>query len=158
MRCWGIGRKKRCRVPLLSLPASHGFIRSPARVLSFRTSPAFVRQESAHRTLWTCFSSFLAANGPIALQIIRASQPQSTRSSVADASSVSSSILLVPAGIGPSQKSTTSRAGYRLDASRNLWDGSGLKVDSALTDVGWGVGGSSFGATILRLSRRLPYK
>jgi hypothetical protein len=26
--------------------------------------------------------------------------------------------------------------------SRNLWDESGLKVDSALTDVGWGVGGT----------------
>jgi hypothetical protein len=25
--------------------------------------------------------------------------------------------------------------GYRLDVSRNLWDGSGLKVDSALTVV-----------------------
>jgi hypothetical protein len=138
-----------CHSRLLTVSSGHPLGSSPSAPL---------RQESAHRTLWTCFSSFLAANGPIALQIIRASQPQSTRSSVADASSVSSSILLVPAGIGPSQKSTTSRAGYRLDASRNLWDGSGLKVDSALTDVGWGVGGSSFGATILRLSRRLPYK
>jgi hypothetical protein len=32
--------------------------------------------------------------------------------------------------------------GYRLDVSRNLWDGSGLKVDSALMDVGWCVEGT----------------
>ena len=76
-------------------------------------------------------------NGPTALQIICASslfqpQPQQpTRSSIADTS------------IPPSLPDINhSRAGYRLDASRNLWHGSGLKVDSALTDVGWGVGGS----------------
>ncbi|KIM74206.1 hypothetical protein PILCRDRAFT_711720 [Piloderma croceum F 1598] len=92
--------------------------------------------------------------GRESLRIIRASSPssasqpqQSTRSSVADTSS--SSIL--PGQIGPSQKSTTSRTGYRLDASRNLWDGSGLKVDSALTDVGWGVG--AFSNKILTSSR-----
>ncbi|CAK5277372.1 unnamed protein product [Mycena citricolor] len=27
--------------------------------------------------------------------------------------------------------------GYRLDASRNMWDGSGLKVESTITDVAW---------------------
>lgn len=42
-----------------------------------------------------------------------------------------------------SQESNTSRTGHRLDASRNLWDRSGLKVNSALTNVGC-AGGSTF--------------
>ena len=46
--------------------------------------------------------------------------------------------------VGSTHKSTTSRYGFKLDASRNLWEGSGLKVDSAVTDVGWGVGGGLY--------------
>jgi hypothetical protein len=38
-------------------------------------------------------------------------------------------------------KSAIGEGGYRIDASRNLWDGSGLKIDSASTDVAWGHGG-----------------
>ncbi|KAI0741856.1 hypothetical protein C8Q80DRAFT_1196599 [Daedaleopsis nitida] len=34
-------------------------------------------------------------------------------------------------------RSSTGRGGHRIDASRNLWDGSGLKVDSSSTDVAW---------------------
>ncbi|KAJ7449912.1 hypothetical protein FB451DRAFT_1052596 [Mycena latifolia] len=34
-------------------------------------------------------------------------------------------------------KSTVGAGGYRLDASRNMWEGSGLKIDSANTDVAW---------------------
>ena len=34
-----------------------------------------------------------------------------------------------------------SRYGFKLDVSR---DGSGLKVDSAVTDVGWGTGGGLY--------------
>lgn len=30
--------------------------------------------------------------------------------------------------------------GHRIDASRNMWNGSGLKIDSAATDVVWGRG------------------
>ncbi|KAG6908862.1 hypothetical protein DXG01_002936 [Tephrocybe rancida] len=37
-------------------------------------------------------------------------------------------------------KSSVGRGGYRIDASRNLWEGSGLKIDSASTDVAWGRG------------------
>ncbi|KAF8067048.1 hypothetical protein FPV67DRAFT_1497690 [Lyophyllum atratum] len=37
-------------------------------------------------------------------------------------------------------KSSVGRGGYRIDASRNLWEGSGLKIDSASTDVAWGYG------------------
>ncbi|KAH0579399.1 hypothetical protein H2248_003538 [Termitomyces sp. 'cryptogamus'] len=40
----------------------------------------------------------------------------------------------------PGHKSSVGRGGYRIDASRNLWDGSGLKIDSASTDVAWGHG------------------
>jgi hypothetical protein len=38
-------------------------------------------------------------------------------------------------------KSSVGRGGHRIDASRNFWDGSGLKIDSASTDVAWGRGG-----------------
>ncbi|KAG7089936.1 hypothetical protein E1B28_011566 [Marasmius oreades] len=31
----------------------------------------------------------------------------------------------------------TGRGGYRVEASKNLWEGSGLKVDSAFTDTAW---------------------
>lgn len=34
-------------------------------------------------------------------------------------------------------KFTTGRGGHRIEASRNFWDGSGLKVDSSSTDVAW---------------------
>ncbi|KAJ7940535.1 hypothetical protein B0H13DRAFT_2396675 [Mycena leptocephala] len=34
-------------------------------------------------------------------------------------------------------KSNVGAGGYRLDASRNMWEGSGLKTDSANTDVAW---------------------
>ncbi|KAF9220562.1 hypothetical protein BS17DRAFT_787288 [Gyrodon lividus] len=34
-------------------------------------------------------------------------------------------------------KSAIGRGGHRIDSSRNLWDGSGLKIDSASTDVAW---------------------
>ncbi|KAH7885076.1 hypothetical protein F5I97DRAFT_1810259 [Phlebopus sp. FC_14] len=34
-------------------------------------------------------------------------------------------------------KSSVGRGGHRIDSSRNLWDGSGLKIDSASTDVAW---------------------
>ncbi|KAF8886054.1 hypothetical protein CPB84DRAFT_1787859 [Gymnopilus junonius] len=32
------------------------------------------------------------------------------------------------------------RGGHRIDESRNFWEGSGLKIDSASTDVAWGHG------------------
>jgi hypothetical protein len=51
----------------------------------------------------------------LALQIVRVSDP----------SSVLDSFLAA-------HKLTTWWYGYRLDESRNLWDGSGLKVDSGL--------------------------
>ncbi|KAH9855271.1 hypothetical protein C2E23DRAFT_774286 [Lenzites betulinus] len=34
-------------------------------------------------------------------------------------------------------KSVTGRGGHRIEASRNYWDTSGLKVDSSSTDVAW---------------------
>ncbi|TRM56232.1 hypothetical protein BD626DRAFT_441257 [Schizophyllum amplum] len=37
-------------------------------------------------------------------------------------------------------KSAVGPGGYRVDASRNMWDGSGLKMDSASTDVSWAKG------------------
>lgn len=46
------------------------------------------------------------------------------------------------AGIGATQehKSATGRGGHRIDASRNIWDGSGLKMESATTGVVWAHG------------------
>ena len=35
--------------------------------------------------------------------------------------------------------------GLRVEASRNFWEGSGLKIDSPSTDVVWGHGGGSSG-------------
>ncbi|OCH91390.1 WD40 repeat-like protein [Obba rivulosa] len=37
-------------------------------------------------------------------------------------------------------KSVTGRGGHRIEVSRNLWDGTGMKMDSATTDVIWGQG------------------
>ncbi|KAJ7125451.1 hypothetical protein C8R43DRAFT_1030196 [Mycena crocata] len=37
----------------------------------------------------------------------------------------------------PEHKSSRGVGGYRVDASRNMWEGSGLKIDSATTDVAW---------------------
>ncbi|KAG0696924.1 hypothetical protein DFH29DRAFT_812461 [Suillus ampliporus] len=34
-------------------------------------------------------------------------------------------------------KASIGRGGHRIEASRNIWDGSGLKIDSANTDVAW---------------------
>ena len=42
----------------------------------------------------------------------------------------------------PDHKSAVGRGGHRIDASRNFWDSSGLKIDSASTDVAWGHGGA----------------
>lgn len=39
----------------------------------------------------------------------------------------------------PDHKSAVGQ-GHRIDASRNFWEGSGLKMDSASTDVAWGHG------------------
>ena len=41
----------------------------------------------------------------------------------------------------PGHKSSVGRGGYRIDASRNYWEGSGLKIDSTSTDIAWGRGG-----------------
>lgn len=40
------------------------------------------------------------------------------------------------------QKSAVGRGGHRIDLSKNLWDGSGLKIESASTDVAWCSGSS----------------
>jgi WD repeat-containing protein 24 len=45
--------------------------------------------------------------------------------------------------LNPDHKSAVGRGGHRLDASRNLWIGSGLKMESASTDVAWGRGSKS---------------
>ncbi|KAI6155834.1 hypothetical protein BKA82DRAFT_1008041 [Pisolithus tinctorius] len=48
-------------------------------------------------------------------------------------------------------KSAVGRGGHRIEASRNLWDGSGLKIDSASTDVAWCCG--SYNNKILTSAR-----
>ncbi|KAF8638431.1 hypothetical protein AX17_002213 [Amanita inopinata Kibby_2008] len=37
-------------------------------------------------------------------------------------------------------RSAVGRGGFRIEATRNLWEGSGLKIDSAMTGVAWGHG------------------
>ncbi|KAG1785218.1 uncharacterized protein HD556DRAFT_1423791 [Suillus plorans] len=39
--------------------------------------------------------------------------------------------------INNDHKASIGRGGHRIEASRNIWDGSGLKIDSASTDVAW---------------------
>ncbi|KAI0372640.1 WD40 repeat-like protein [Pilatotrama ljubarskyi] len=48
-------------------------------------------------------------------------------------------------------KTVTGRGGHRIEASRNYWDGSGLKVDSSSTDVAWCHG--TFNSKILTSAR-----
>ncbi|KAF7363525.1 WD-REPEATS-REGION domain-containing protein [Mycena sanguinolenta] len=48
-------------------------------------------------------------------------------------------------------KSAGGAGGYRLEVSRNMWEGSGLKIDSAITDVAWCYG--SFNHKILTSAR-----
>ncbi|KAF6744343.1 hypothetical protein DFP72DRAFT_929836 [Ephemerocybe angulata] len=56
---------------------------------------------------------------------------------------------------GPGQvsdhKSAIGPGGHKLEASRNFWDNSGLKVDSTSTDIAWGYG--SFSNKILTSAR-----
>ncbi|KAI0003209.1 hypothetical protein BJV74DRAFT_812265 [Russula compacta] len=42
--------------------------------------------------------------------------------------------------LNPDHKSSVGRGGHRIDASRNLWSGGGLKTESVSTDVAWGRG------------------
>lgn len=62
----------------------------------------------------------LIADTLLALRIIRISAPAQSHN--------------------PGHKSAVGRGGHKIDASRNFWDGSGLKIDSASTDVAWGQG------------------
>ncbi|KAI0263800.1 hypothetical protein BC834DRAFT_1042684 [Gloeopeniophorella convolvens] len=45
-----------------------------------------------------------------------------------------------PTSLNPDHKSSVGRGGHRIDASRNFWNGSGLKMESISTDVAWGLG------------------
>jgi WD repeat-containing protein 24 len=58
----------------------------------------------------------------IALRLLRLSEPSHT-------------------GKPDGSKTAVGRGGHRLEASRNYWDGSDLKVDSVSTDIAWGRGG-----------------
>ncbi|KAG2341601.1 hypothetical protein BDR05DRAFT_888115 [Suillus weaverae] len=42
-----------------------------------------------------------------------------------------------PEDVNNDHKASIGRGGHRIEASRNIWDGSGLKIDSASTDVAW---------------------
>ncbi|KAF8960014.1 hypothetical protein BDZ97DRAFT_1922438 [Flammula alnicola] len=72
-----------------------------------------------------------AVTGKESLRILRMSEPSQTSNA--------------------EHKSATGRGGHRIDASRNFWEGSGLKIDSASTDVAWGHG--SFSNKILTSAR-----
>lgn len=43
--------------------------------------------------------------------------------------------------IAADHKFVVGRGGARIESSRNFWEGSGLKIDSAITDVAWAHGG-----------------
>ncbi|KAH9481800.1 GATOR complex protein WDR24 [Psilocybe cubensis] len=61
-----------------------------------------------------------AVTGKESLRILRVSEPSESNN--------------------PDHKFSVGRGGHRIDASRNFWDTSGLKIDSASTDVAWGHG------------------
>jgi hypothetical protein len=65
----------------------------------------------------------IASFRPIALRILRVSDSQTS--------------------LNPDHKFSLGRGGHRIDASRNLWTGSGLKMESTSTDVAWGRGSKS---------------
>jgi hypothetical protein len=70
-----------------------------------------------------CLSPFFSPHATFpALRILRLSDPSASHS--------------------PEHKFAVGRGGHRVDASRNLWEGSGLKIDSTSTDVAWGHGGT----------------
>ena len=52
-----------------------------------------------------------------------------------------------PNSLNPDHKSSVGRGGHRIDGSRNLWSGSGLKMESVSTDVAWGRGSQSSSRT-----------
>ncbi|CAL1708081.1 unnamed protein product [Somion occarium] len=60
--------------------------------------------------------------GKESLRILRVTEPDATASTSAE------------------HRTAVGRGGYRIEASRNLWGGSGFKIDSAFTDVAWGHG------------------
>ncbi|EAU84127.2 hypothetical protein CC1G_08668 [Coprinopsis cinerea okayama7 len=53
--------------------------------------------------------------------------------------------------VNPSSNPDNKEASVKIDGSRNFWDNSGLKIDSASTDVAWGHG--SFNNKILTSAR-----
>jgi WD repeat-containing protein 24 len=42
-------------------------------------------------------------------------------------------------------------SGPRVEASRNFWEGSGLKIDSSSTDVVWGHGSECFDPALVKV-------
>ena len=72
----------------------------------------------------TTFIQSIGLHTSIALRILRISDTQTS--------------------LNPDHKSAVGRGGHRIDASRNLWTGSGLKMESVSTDVAWGRGSKSY--------------
>ncbi|KDR78745.1 hypothetical protein GALMADRAFT_244288 [Galerina marginata CBS 339.88] len=93
----------------------HGYQGSPRNVRLGRVTPpgggSIAKSEDGTRC---------AVTGKESLRILRVSEPSQMHNS--------------------EHKSAVGRGGHRIDASRNFWDGSGLKIDSASTDVAWGHG------------------
>lgn len=74
-------------------------------------------------SICTTFIQSTGLHTSIALRILRISDTQTS--------------------LNPDHKSAVGRGGHRIDASRNLWTGSGLKMESVSTDVAWGRGSRS---------------
>ena len=52
---------------------------------------------------------------------------------------------------GSESRSNSGRAGHRVDATRNLWEGCGLKIESATTGIAWGRGRETLLFTCLKI-------
>ncbi|KAF8150924.1 hypothetical protein B0H34DRAFT_156740 [Crassisporium funariophilum] len=100
---------------LYSDSRKHGYSGSSRNVRLARATPpgggAIAKSEDGIRC---------AVTGKESLRILRISEPSQAQNQ--------------------EHKSAVGRGGHRIDASRNFWEGSGLKIDSASTDVAWGHG------------------
>ncbi|KAF8885529.1 hypothetical protein BD779DRAFT_1533641 [Infundibulicybe gibba] len=104
--------------PKLSIPQeiysdsrTHGY-QGPNRSVRLRVAPSGGGAMSKSEDDMRC-----VVTGKESLRILRLSEPSPSQTQ--------------------EHKSFVGPGGHRIDASRNFWDGSGLKIDSASTDVAW---------------------
>lgn len=95
-----------------------------AQSLKVKTeSGVWLREKNVCPSMMALYSQPVELYSSIDLRILRISDTQTS--------------------LNPDHKFAVGRGGHRIDASRNLWTGSGLKMESVSTDVAWGRGSKS---------------